>query len=75
MPGDLGDLGRLSRVELEPVMRRAAVLGDAAEVEAIRAELAGRTWQNLNPYAVADPPDPARRTESALERPDTPSPV
>ena len=42
----------LSRVCLEPVMARAAVVGDDALVEAIRAELAARTWQNVNPYAV-----------------------
>jgi len=48
---DLGPLGNLSRVELEPVLGRALAIGDTADAEAIRAELAGRTWQNVNPYA------------------------
>lgn len=52
--GDLGDLGRLSRVELEPVLCRAVEVGDTADAEAIRAELAARTWQNVNPYADAE---------------------
>lgn len=41
----------LSRVELEHVLARAVAVGDDAEAEAIRAELASRTWQNINPYA------------------------
>lgn len=40
----------LSRVELEPLLVAAVSRGDAAEAEAIRAELAARTWQNENPY-------------------------
>lgn len=40
----------ISRVELEPVMARDVELGDLAAAEAIRAELAARTWQNINPY-------------------------
>ena len=42
----------LSRVTLEPVMARAARLGDTATVAAIGAELSARTWQNVNPYAA-----------------------
>lgn len=52
---DLGDLSRLSRVELEHVLGRAIAVGDEADVAAIRAELAGRTWQNINPYASHAP--------------------
>jgi hypothetical protein len=48
---DLGDLGRLSRVELEPMLGRALSIGDTESAEAIRAELASRTWQHTNPYA------------------------
>jgi hypothetical protein len=48
---DLGDLTRLSRVELEPVLAADLAAGYTAEAEAIRAELESRTWQNLNPYA------------------------
>lgn len=44
----------LSRVELEHVLLRAYVLGNDADVAAICNELAGRTWQNRNPYADAD---------------------
>jgi len=43
-----------SRVELEPVLARdltVATPESLAEAEAIRAELAGRTWQGTNPYA------------------------
>lgn len=48
---DLGDLSRLSRVQLEPMLARALSIGATDEAEAIRAELAGRTWQHTNPYA------------------------
>lgn len=41
----------LSRVSLEAVMARAAVVGDEALVDAIGAELATRVWQDVNPYA------------------------
>lgn len=50
------DLANTSRVVLEPVLVRLVeqrtpdALDDAALV---RAELAARTWQNVNPYAVA----------------------
>jgi hypothetical protein len=47
---DLGDLSRLSRAELEPLLLRCVGIGDTVNAAAIRAELAGRTWQNLNPY-------------------------
>lgn len=40
-----------SRVELEPVMARDVAVGNLAEAEAIREELAGRVWQGVNPYA------------------------
>jgi hypothetical protein len=40
----------LSRAELEPRLIRAVEIGDAETAEAIRAELAARTWQNINPY-------------------------
>ena len=40
-----------SRVELEPVMVRAADLGDTALVDAIVAELGARVWLAHNPYA------------------------
>lgn len=46
----------LSRVELEPVLARCLVVGDAASLalaDAIVAELAARTWQWHNPYAPA----------------------
>lgn len=49
LPADDGP--GLSRVSLEPVMARADAIGDTATVEAIRAELAARTWQGTNPYA------------------------
>jgi hypothetical protein len=49
---DLGDLTRLSRAELEPLLAAAIVDGDVVEAEAIRAELASRTWQWHNPYEV-----------------------
>ena len=44
----------LSRVELEPRMVADIRLGTPAalaEAAAIRAELAARVWQNVNPYA------------------------
>lgn len=50
---DLGPLDNLSRVELEPILWRAVCVGDQADVAAVRAELAARTWQNINPYADA----------------------
>lgn len=46
----------LSRVELEPWLARCLVVATPAALalaEAIRAELAGRTWQWHNPYAPA----------------------
>lgn len=49
------DVPGTSRVELEPVLERAEAVGDYALADAIVAELAGRTWQNVNPYADADP--------------------
>lgn len=53
MSDDLGDLSRLSRVELEHVLLRAVDVGDVEQAQVIRDELAGRTWQNLNPYDPA----------------------
>ena len=47
----MDDPAGLSRVELEHVLARDLALGLLDEAEAIRAELAARTWQNLNPYA------------------------
>jgi hypothetical protein len=44
----------LSRVELEPELARCLVVATPASLalaEAIRAELAARTWQWTNPYA------------------------
>lgn len=44
----------LSRVELEPRLARdleVATTESLVEAEAIRAELAARTWQWTNPYA------------------------
>lgn len=41
----------LSRVELEPLLAAAVEEGRDSEAAAIRAELAARTWQNVNPYA------------------------
>jgi len=46
------DLTTTSRVELEHLL--ASLLtkpGREFDVSAIRAELAHRTWQNVNPYA------------------------
>jgi hypothetical protein len=48
---DPGYVPYASRVWLEPVMMRNAALGDDEAVEIIRAELASRVWQGLNPYA------------------------
>lgn len=48
------DLDNASRVELEPVLAASVALGtpeSLADAAAIRAELASRTWQNVNPYA------------------------
>lgn len=45
------DLARASRVELEPVLAMCLETGDLVGAATIRAELASRTWQNLNPYA------------------------
>ena len=47
----VGDEGGLSRVSLEPWMARCVRTGEVATAEAIRAELATRTWQGHNPYA------------------------
>lgn len=54
---ELGDLGKLSRAELEPVMWRRIETGDHDGAAAIRVELASRTWQGHNPYAgpIASP--------------------
>jgi hypothetical protein len=53
---DLGDLTRLSVAELEPLLADALADGDEVEAEAVRAELASRTWQWHNPYASSVPP-------------------
>ena len=45
----------LSRVELEPLLGVALETGDYAQAEAIRQELAARTWQHTNPYADLGP--------------------
>lgn len=47
-----------SRVELEHVLAACVERGTPsalADAAAIRAELAARTWQNRNPYAVVEP--------------------
>lgn len=47
----------LSRVELEHVLARDLEIGTPEALDnaaAIRAELAARTWQNINPYADAE---------------------
>lgn len=52
------DLPNASRVELEPVLAACVVRGTPESLDdaaAIRAELAGRTWQHDNPYAVVEP--------------------
>ena len=36
-------------------MFRAVAMGDLETADAIWAELAARTWQNVNPYAGAPP--------------------
>lgn len=49
------DMMDLSRVLLEPWMARCLRVGTPealATAEAIRAELATRTWQSHNPYAA-----------------------
>jgi hypothetical protein len=48
---DAAEAATLSRVELEPIMARDLELGDVESAEAIRAELASRVWQGVNPYA------------------------
>lgn len=49
---ELGDLTRWSVVQLEHVLWRCLDVGDEPDnVAALRAELASRTWQNINPYA------------------------
>jgi hypothetical protein len=48
------DLDNTSRVELEHVLIALVERGteeDLVDAAAIRAELASRTWQNINPYA------------------------
>jgi hypothetical protein len=55
---DLGDLERWSRVALEPVLARALSVGNLDQAQAIREELAGRTWQHTNPYAAWLPDSP-----------------
>lgn len=48
------DPNTTSRVELEHyAIKLLRVGGRDVDVEAIRAELAGRVWQNHNPYAGA----------------------
>jgi hypothetical protein len=47
------DPTQTSRVELEHLaLSLIAEGGQDDDVEAIRAELASRTWQNHNPYAL-----------------------
>lgn len=48
---DLGDLTRWSVVQLEQVLRRCLDVPEPFNVAMLRAELASRTWQNINPYA------------------------
>lgn len=48
---DLGDLTRMGRGPLEAMYQRALSIGATAEADAIRAELATRTFQHTNPYA------------------------
>jgi hypothetical protein len=48
---DLGDLSRMSTGPLEAMLGRALYIGAEDEATAIRAELAGRTWQHDNPYS------------------------
>lgn len=48
---NLGDLTRLSRVQLEPMLARALSISDYDAARAIWAELGSRTWQHTNPYA------------------------
>lgn len=55
---EIGDVSRLSVVELEHVLRRALAIPLPDDVATIRAELGRRTWQNINPYADAVPVDP-----------------
>jgi hypothetical protein len=55
---DLGDLSRLSRVELEPVLARCLVVGDDEAAGDVALELSERTWQHTNPYAMG-PQNPA----------------
>jgi hypothetical protein len=48
------DLSRASRAEIEPVLAACVARGtpeSLADAAACRAELAARTWQNVNPYA------------------------
>jgi len=48
------DLANTSRPELEHVaLSLIREGGQEADVEAIRAELASRTWQRHNPYAAS----------------------
>jgi len=48
---DAATAATLSRVILEPVMMRDIAIGDDVSAEVIRAELASRPWQGINPYA------------------------
>ena len=47
---ELGDLTRLSRVELEPVLASLTLQGQVERAAVVQAELASRTWQWHNPY-------------------------
>lgn len=54
-------MGDRSRVELEAMLWQAMERGDIIEADALRDELAARTWQGVNPYAdQADQADPWR---------------
>lgn len=46
----VGDQGGLSRVSLEPWRGRCLAVGELDTADAIASELAGRTWQGVNPY-------------------------
>lgn len=54
----------LSRVELEHVLARSLEMGLDDDADAIVTELAGRTWQNHNPYAEWPDPDPVTARHS-----------
>jgi len=64
---DAAEAAILSRVELEHVLARDVEIGDVVSVEIIRAELASRTWQNINPYASTSE-DSRRRVDTEDRR-------